>query len=107
LPRDWYYNGGTFVFILPEADLTKDAGRWWQMTVAILSPRRPKKLSRRNLSSQAAAAKQQEVKLKQRAVPKAVFNPDGSFTKGQPLEVGVGAGYLVKFVNDKRLPASK
>ena len=59
------------------------------------------------LQKKAVVAKKQEAKLKKRAIPKAVFNPDGSFTKGQPLEVGVGAGYLVKFVNDKRLPASK
>jgi hypothetical protein len=105
LPRAWYYNGGTFVFILPEADL--HGRRTGGSDRGYFEPTPAEKAQPEKLKRQAAAAKQQEVKLKQRAVPKAVFNPDGSFTKGQPLEVGVGAGYLVKFVNDKRLPASK
>ena len=105
LPRDWYFNGGTFVFILPEADLKGHTGDGYGQASFIPTP--AEKAERQKLQKKAVVAKKQEAKLKKRAIPKAVFNPDGSFTKGQPLEVGVGAGYLVKFVNDKRLPASK
>jgi hypothetical protein len=104
LPRDWYYNGGTFVFILPEADLTKVTAGGSDR--GYFEPTPAEKAKPEQLKRKAAAARKQEAKLKQRAVPKAVFNRDGSFTKGQPLEVGVGAGYLVKFVTDKKLPLS-
>lgn len=105
LPRDWYYNGGTFVFILPEADLSKGSAGGHDDDGDKALP--VKKTNAKKAAAVTAAVKKREARLKKQIVPKAVFNPDGSFTKGQPLEVGVGAGYLVKFVTDKKIPLSK
>jgi hypothetical protein len=44
---------------------------------------------------------------KKAIVPQAWTAPDGSFIRGQHKEVGVGAGYMVKFVTDKKLPLSR
>lgn len=107
LPRDWYYNGGTFVFILPEADIGRKKEYRGEKVVPVEKNMLPGSGSEiKKTGKKVAVAGESREKLKKQPVPKAVFNADGSFTKGQPQEVGIGAGYLVKFVIDKKLPSS-
>lgn len=107
LPRDWYYNGGTFVFILPEANIGKSKEYNSEKKVVPAE----KAVLPANGTDAKKPVKKMDIKddrrnLKKQPLPKAVFNADGSFTKGQPQEIGIGAGYLVKFVVDKKLPSS-
>jgi hypothetical protein len=103
LPIAWYYNGGTFVFILNEADLA-------HVHITGTDNLAPAKITKNKTVAKTTTVVPKAVTAKthkKAVVPKAWIAPDGSFIKGQHKEVGVGAGYMVKFVTDKKLPLSR
>jgi hypothetical protein len=103
LPIEWSYNGGTFVFILNEADLTHVHSTGTDSIA-------PARITKNKAVAKTTVAVPKAVGAKSHKkaiVPKAWTAPDGSFIKGQHKEVGVGAGYMVKFVTDKKLPLSR
>lgn len=141
LPENWYYNGGTFTFVLPKDEApTKEvlaaaekklaaaekvlAKAEKNLAVAEKDSAAAEKKSfsagkdpaavqienkltaDKVLSEKLAAKKAYLKKMSRKKQPLPVSAPDGSFVKSEPQLVSIGAGYLVKFVIQKNLPAS-